>query len=194
MGKVKSRKKMWLFVGIGALVVIGGVYMLYSQPSLKIGTVEIGSQCKFDPYVSDKNKKLIEETITTVAHKGVFSLMGEKSHLQEMGRTLSREVPDLAYWAYILKDPKLKSDMLIIRKSSPKYNGFVEGTQDRLIQENRENSCLLEEAKGFAKYVGISEEETVFLLKKSLENEGKDEDRFEDFLDYILTGKLPEKD
>jgi len=189
MGILQKNKKIYV-CSIGLLAfLIGGSYWTLSRTSLFTGSWNVISECSFNPDISEKNKKLIDETITTVAHKGVFSLLGDKSHLEDMGRILSKEVPDLAYWAYILNDPKLKSDMMIIRKSSPKYNGFIDGTADRLLKESKENPCLLQQAKGFAKYVGLPEDKTVEVLKECLEKGLEDEDQFEKFLDYILTGK-----
>lgn len=176
-------------VVVGACVVVGTVLTIFEKEMIEEPFEKI-SQCFFSSEISEKNKALIDETITTVAESGLFSLMGKKSHLEQMGAVLSKEVPDLTYWAYVLSTPKLAQDMKIIQGSSMKYNGFVKGTRDRLMREHRQNPCLLEQAKGFAKYLKIPEEKTVEVLKKSIESDGQDKKAFKAFLDYIIDAKV----
>jgi hypothetical protein len=186
MLNLKKRKKIWIYYGAAGILIIGGSCYTLSRTSFLPTSWKIFSQCRFDPTISEKNKALIDETITTVAHKGLFSLLGEKSHLEDMGTILSKEVPDLTYWAYILSHPKLKKDMLLIQDSSPKYNGFIEGTRNRIMREYKENPCLLKQAEGFADYLDLPEDKTVAILKECIENDSKDDEAFKKFLDFII--------
>ena len=116
-------------------------------------------------------------------------MLGKESHLEEIGAILDKEVPDLTYWAYVLSNPKLAEGMKTIQESSTKYNGFIKGTRDKLMKEYHENPCLLEQAKGFAKYLKIPEDQTVSILKECIDNNSKDKYEFKKFLDYIIKEK-----
>ncbi len=106
----------------------------------------------------------------TVAHEGVFSLMGKEKHLRQIGAIVSSEVSDFAYWAYVFSSPKLAQDMKLIQKSNLKYKGFVKGTGKTVMQEYHENPCLLEQARGFAHYLKLPEEEFIALLEQCIAN------------------------
>ena len=77
-----------------------------------------------------------------------------------------------------------------IQSSSPKYNGFIEGTRNRIMREYHENPCLLEQGQGFAKYLKLRQEETVAILKECIENDQRDKREFKKFLDYIINNKV----
>lgn len=186
MSKVKKNQKTWIYALSIGILVIGGFIFVFSCSSVLPQSWKIFSKCKFDPSISKKNKALIEETFSTVADDGLFSLMGKKSHLEEMGDILSKEVPDLTYWAYVLSDPKLTKDMKTIQDSSAKYNGFIEGTRNRIMREFQENPCFLEQAVGFAEYVNLPSDKTVAILKECIENDSKDRHGFKKFLDYLF--------
>ncbi|MBX9922623.1 MAG: hypothetical protein K2Y01_00795 [Rhabdochlamydiaceae bacterium] len=194
MNKPKKTIKFWIYALILGVLLVGGGLFILSRTSLLPHSWKISSKCKFDPTISKKNKALIDETFSTVADDGLFSLMGKKSHLEDMGTILSNEVPDLSYWAYVLSDPKLTKDMKTIQDSSAKYNGFIEGTRDRIMKEYHENPCLLEQAEGFAEYVKLPKDKTVAILKECIDHNSEDKHGFKKFLDYLFgeEGKSPD--
>ena len=187
----KTSKIVTFCIVLGVLLVSAIAFTLY-KTSMLPESWNILSTCNFDAKISQKNKALIDETITTVADDGLFTLLGKESHLKDMGAILSKEVPDLAYWAYVLSTPKLALGMKTIQESSAKYHGFITGTRDRLMKEYQENPCLLEQAKGFAKYLEIPVEPTVSILKECIDNDSNDKYEFQKFLDYIIKEKTPQ--
>lgn len=193
MFKLKKSTKIWIGASILGALLLGGALFTFCNTSVFSSSWNILSSCKFNPEVSEKNKALIDETITTVANESLFSLIGEKTHLEEMGTILTKEVPDLAYWAYILSNSKLAEKMLIIQESSLKYNGFIIGTRDRLMREYQENPCLLQQAEGFAKYLKIPKNQTVAILKECIDNDSSDKYEFKKFMDYIINETTTKK-
>ncbi len=188
MRKLKKNTKTSIYVVILIALVIGGALWILSCSSLVPHSWKTTSHCEFNPSISNKNKALINETFATVANDGLFSLLGKKSHLEDMGEILSKEVPDLTYWAYVLSDPKLTQDMKIIQKSSAKYNGFIEGTRNRIMKECQDPSCFLSQAAEFSQYVHLPEDTTVNILKECIANDGQDVHAFKKFLDYLFAG------
>lgn len=191
MPSLKKSTKIAALCLIIFAVLATGFFLFFSHSTVFSNYTSVFSKCKFDPEINQKNKALIDETITTVADTGLFSLLGEKSHLEEMGTILSNEVPDLSYWAYILSNPQLVPKVKLIQDSSPKYNGFIEGTRDRILKEYHENPCFLEEAKGFAEYLGLPEDQTVAVLKECIEKNEEDDESFKAFLDFIIANAKP---
>ncbi len=189
MAKFKKNKKIWIYaVAIGILIIGAAIWVICRDSTS--APWKIFSSCKFDPSISPKNKALIDETFSTVSGEGLFSLMGKKSHLEEIGDIIGKEVPDLTYWAYVLSSPKLTKEMKIIQQSSAKYNGFIEGTRNRLMQEYQANpTCLLTQAAEFAKYVHLSQEKTVAVLKDCIDHDSQDSHGFKKFLDYLFDAK-----
>lgn len=185
MKKLKKHKKLWIYaLLLGAIVIGGAIWAICCSSGAS--PWKMFSKCGFDPSISKKNKALIDETFSTVADDGLFTLLGKKSRLEEIGAIIGKEVPDLVYWAYVLSTPKLKKEMKTIQTSSPKYNGFIEATQKRIMKEYHENSCLLKQAAEFAKYVHLPEEKTVAVLKDCIDNDSKDSHGFKKFLDYLF--------
>jgi hypothetical protein len=189
MSKCKKSKKIWIYSTAIVVLLAGGAYYTLSETTLFPKAGNILSKCRFSPDISKQNKALIEETITTVANEGVFSLMGKQEHLEQIGKTLDKEVPDLTYWAYVLSNPTLAKDMKKIQGSSLKYDGFITGTRNKLMKEYHTNPCLLEQAEGFAKYLKLPEKETVSILKQCIDNDSEGKYEFKKFLDYIIEGK-----
>lgn len=191
MRKLKKKTKTSIYIVTLIALVLGGALWILSCSSLVPHSWETKSNCQFNPSISNKNKALINETFATVANDGLFSLLGKKSHLENMGEILSKEVPDLTYWAYVLSDPKLTQDMKVIQKSSAKYNGFIEGTRNRIMKECQDPSCFLNQAAEFSQYVHLPEETTVNILKECMANDSQDVHAFKKFLDYLFAEKGP---
>ena len=167
----------------GLILVGGGIFFLSPQGSTYF---HVGSTCQFDPNISDEIKGLITETIVTVANGGVFSLMNKKNHLIAIGDQISEAVTDFAYWAYVFSTPQLARDMKKIQGTSVKYNGFIKGTQNKLVRESQQNPCFFEQAEGFAEYLHLPKEEFLALLKSCLEKSVRNKYAFQKYLDYLI--------
>ena len=186
----KKTKKKWIYFSVVlALVIAAGVFFSINDTSHFSEYFNTNSNCRFNPEINEKNKALIEETIVTVAHEGVFSLMGKEKHLRKIGAIVSNEVSDFAYWAYVFSCPELARDMKIIQKSSLKYKGYITGTRDKLMKDYQENPCLLQQARGFARYLHLPEEQTVAVLKECLDNSNRSKYEFRKYIDYLIENK-----
>ncbi len=177
------KKKIWIAIPL-CLLLLGGGFLLTptGQNHLSLGR----SPCRFNPTMDPQIESLIRETILTVANGSLFSLMGKKRHLNEMGDTISAAITDFAYWGYIFSTPELAQGMKKIKGSSPKYEGFLKGTQNKLVRECNDNPCFWKQAEGFAAYLHLPQQELLPLLQEGIENSTRSKYAFRPYLDYLI--------
>jgi hypothetical protein len=183
---MKKIYRISLYALCGAALLTGGVFVALDFSSESGYFKKTDTTCKFNPYVAPDIEALIEETIVTVANTNLLSLWGKKSHLTQIGDTISHETTNFSYWAYVFSSAKLSNDMKKIQSSSTKYEGFLKGTQNKFIKEYQENHCLFIEAKGFAKYLHLPEDKILALLIQGFHDAPKNKLAFKPFLDYII--------
>lgn len=184
----KNRKKIWLY-SLSFLILFTGGFFCMIHFNSGISSYFSKSNCKFDPKINENIQALIDETIITVANSSLLSLMGKKERLTKIGDSISNEVSDFAYWGYIFSSPRLASDMKKIQSSSPKYEGFLKGMQNKLMREYQENPCFLSQAKGFARYLHLPEKQTIALLQECIANSSSSRYAFRPYLDYLIANK-----
>ena len=108
---------------------------------------------EFELIVDSKKGAVIDEIITTMGTSSVIGLGFKKGHLKALGRKLDGVGP-LQFLGYIFSKDSLKAHMKSIRKSSMKWNGFMDGLKPGL---NREASTkeLHEKLPAFAQIVKV---------------------------------------
>ena len=185
----KIHKKIWVYSGACLILLTGGFFGISYFSSGSSDHSPVSSNCKFNPEIDENIQALIKETIVTVANGSLFSLMGKEDHLRKIGDIISNETSDFAYWGYVFSSPLLATDMKKIQSSSAKYEGFLGGVQHKLMQEYRENPCLMSQAKGFAKYLHLPENEILAVLQECIDNSNKSKYAFRPYLDYLIAKK-----
>ncbi|MGE5196064.1 MAG: hypothetical protein ACM3JI_01890 [Anaerolineae bacterium] len=104
--------------------------------------------------LDEVEKRIISKLIRTMAEKNIIKLAFEKRSLEKKGKRINHVHP-LRFLAFIFGDPQLKSCMHQIRKSSFKWDHFVDGLAKRLKEES-ENNTLLPYLPGFCNYLNLN--------------------------------------
>lgn len=152
----------------------------FADPSLNISSPSIefasfthsgdisGETQSFDYFyqlpLNEKEKRLIKTIITTMAEKNIFQLAFEKGSLEKKGKKINQVHP-LRFIGYIFSTPELKSALKIIKKSSFKWDAFLDGFSKRMSLEYQHNN-LVQYVPGFSQLVGEQMEEVLHFIKK----------------------------
>src|SRR5581483_7360484 len=104
--------------------------------------------------LSDKEKRFIKSIISTMADKNLIQLVFEKSVLEKKGKRINHVHP-LRFMGYILSNPDLKSDVKTIKKSSFKWDAFVDGFAKRMKEELAHGN-VYQHIPGFALEIGTT--------------------------------------
>ncbi len=107
--------------------------------------------------VSEEKGKIIEEIVSTIGKTSVISLGFKQGHLKALGKQLNGVGP-LQFLAYIFSSEELTDHMKNIRKSSFKWNGFIDGLKTGLTKEADSNKLYID-LPGFAKVVQVEYQE-----------------------------------
>lgn len=121
---------------------------------------EPSTESSQDPFeeigLEDWEKKTVYKIITTMAEKNLFQLALEKRSLEKKGRSINHIHP-LWFMGYILSDPKLKSDIYVIKKSHFKWDSFIDGFSRRMREESRDDNLAVY-VSGFAELLDADPE------------------------------------
>ena len=104
--------------------------------------------------LSEKEKRFIKSIISTMADKNLIQLVFEKSVLEKKGKKIHHVHP-LRFMGYILSSPELKSDVRTIKKSSFKWDAFVDGFAKRM-KEELSHGNVYQHIPGFAMEIGTT--------------------------------------
>lgn len=126
--------------------------------------ITVSAEPFFQLPISDKEKRLIKTIISTMADKNVFQLAFEKRSLEKKGKEVNNVHP-LRFIGHIFSHPELKSNMRSIRKSSFKWDGFMDGFGKRMKLESSNNN-LLQYVDGFCLHVGADKEHVLHYIHK----------------------------
>lgn len=139
-----------------------------------VGNV-VSEQIDFKLEVSDDHAKIIDEIIVTMGSSSVIGLGFKKNHLKALGKKING-VGTLQFLGYIFTRDDLKKHMANIRKSSMKWNGFMDGVKPGLnkIEASKE---LYSDLPGFAKTLNVK---TDPLVKKAEEKD------WNGFVSYLI--------
>ncbi len=103
--------------------------------------------------VKEEEEKAIDEILSTLSKNSLLALGFKKSRLQALGKKL-HGVGSLQFLGYIFNKQTLKEQMRVIRKSSLKWNGFVEGFKPSL-ERSAQTKALYKELPGFCSFLNI---------------------------------------
>ncbi len=118
--------------------------------------------------LNDKEKRFIASIVTTMADKNIVQLVFEKGELEKKGKKIHHVHP-LRFVGYILSTPKLKSDLKIIKKSSFKWDAFIDGFSKRM-KEELSNGNMYQHVPGFAAEIGSTPDHVnSYIHKKDFE-------------------------
>ncbi len=89
----------------------------------------------------EHEKAIIYEIIDTMANKNVIQLGLKRKKMEKKGDEV-RHVHPLRFLGHIFADPYLRHCMREIKRSSFKWNGFIDGMRDRIEGEARRGGLL----------------------------------------------------
>lgn len=116
--------------------------------------------------VTQEHAVIIDEIITTMGNSSVIGLGFKRGHLHALGKKIDG-IGSLQFLGYIFSQENLKKHMINIRKSSMKWNGFMDGIKPGLnkIEATKE---LYVDLPGFASTLKVA---TDPLVKKAEERD-----------------------
>lgn len=101
--------------------------------------------------LSSQEEKVIESIILTLAETNIFGLLFEKSDLEKKGKFIEHVHP-LRFLGVVFSRYELRMAMSEIKKSTFKWDGFMEGLERRIREEQiRDN--LMRYVSGFSRHV-----------------------------------------
>lgn len=89
--------------------------------------------------ITFEEKQKISEILMTMADNNVFQLLFHKKHLEKLGHEINHVHP-VRFLGAVFSDPRLVHCMRQIKKSSFKWDGFIDGFGQRFHQELRANN------------------------------------------------------
>lgn len=132
-----------------------------------------------DPFLSlaltEVEQRTIAFIIQNMADKNIFELALEKRKMEEKGKQINHIHP-LRFIGCIFSDYELTKAIKKVRKSSFKWDAFLDGFVKRMKEEHSKNN-LLPYVSGFAKAVNVLEEKVLYYVQK------KD---WEGLIDYLM--------
>ena len=114
--------------------------------------------------LDDNEKRVINAMILTIAEKNVIKLGLMRKTIEKKGKRIHHVHP-LRFIGYIFATPHLKSSMHKIRKSSFKWDGFIDGFSKKMKEESNSNN-LVQYIPGFAQYLDVDVEEVMHYIHK----------------------------
>lgn len=132
-----------------------------------------------DPFLSlpltDVEQKTIAFIIQNMADKNIFELALEKRKMEEKGKQINHVHP-LRFIGCIFSDYELTKALKKVRKSTFKWDAFVDGFVKRMKEEHSKNN-LLPYITGFAKEVNVLEEKVLYYIQ---------EKNWKGLIDYLM--------
>ena len=95
----------------------------------------------FEVKVSENEGKAIAEIVTTLGTTSLVGLGFKKGHLKSLGAGL-KGIGTLHFLGYIFSNPELRAHMKTIRKSSLKWDGFLDGLKPGFETAYKSNKLL----------------------------------------------------
>jgi hypothetical protein len=114
--------------------------------------------------LNDKEKRIINTIISTMAEKNIIQLALEKRTMEKKGKKVHHVHP-MRFIGHIFSTPELKKGMGKIVKSSFKWDAFVDGFSKRMKEEHSYNN-LHRHIPGFCQEVGANPDEVAKFIDK----------------------------
>ncbi|HSW87438.1 MAG TPA: hypothetical protein VLG49_08085 [Rhabdochlamydiaceae bacterium] len=116
-----------------------------------------------DPFlelpIDDNEKKIISSIILTMAEKNVIKLGLMRRTLEKKGKRIHHVHP-LRFLGYIFSTPHLRTSMNKIKRSSFKWDGFIDGLSKKMRDEAIDNN-LGRFVPGFSRFLNIESEQVM---------------------------------
>jgi hypothetical protein len=113
--------------------------------------------------LTNSERDKISYIITNMGKKNIFELAFIKGKMEEKGKQIHHVHP-LRFIGHIFSDPELKSCMRKIRKSSFKWDAFMDGFGKKMKDEGAKNNLLMY-VPGFAKQVNANPEKITYYIQ-----------------------------
>jgi hypothetical protein len=107
----------------------------------------------FDLRLTDDDKIIIRKIVTTLAEKNLFQLLLDKEKMEDLGQKI-RPVHPMRFIGFVLGDPNLRRCLKVISKNMFKWDGFLDGYQERMREESR-NDNLNRYVPGLSDYLEV---------------------------------------
>jgi hypothetical protein len=118
--------------------------------------------------ITEKEKRIIHVIITTMAEKNILQLAFIKRTMEKKGKKIEHVHP-LRFMGHVLSKSELRSCLRTIKKSSFKWDAFIDGFSRRMKEEYSNNNLYIH-IPGFCHQIGGDQEEvTHFIQKKDWE-------------------------
>lgn len=118
--------------------------------------------------ISEKEKRIIKYILTTMSEKNILQLAFVKRTMEKKGRRIEHIHP-MRFIGYILSNSELRSCLRTIRKSSFKWDAFIDGFARRMREEYSNNNLYVH-VPGFCQLIGANQEDvTQFIQRKDWE-------------------------
>lgn len=108
-------------------------------------------------HIKDSDKRIISSMIDTIANTNVFQLALKEREVQQKGDKINHVHP-VRFLGTVFSDPKIKNDMIEIKRSYFKWNGFIGGFSKRMDEEFQRDN-VLRYVPGFAASLNIDPEQ-----------------------------------
>lgn len=137
------------------------------QPTVKISKPQLLSTD--DAYenlsITLSEKLKISDILTTMAENNVLKLLFEKKRLEKLGHDINHVHP-VRFLGTVFSDKTLINCMHEIRRSSFKWEGFLEGFSKRFEEELRVNNIHIY-VPGLVKKLGVKEEKVTAYVNRN---------------------------
>ena len=140
---------------------------LFNSPNIRV------MQCaevtpSIDPFyllqITSSDKDNIYFIIHTLAKSNMIKLGLKKKELRKRGDKI-QPVHPLRFISYVMGEGGLRSDMRKVKKSSYKWNNFMEGLSERLKRDAHQDN-LNRYVPGFAHSLGVNANEIQSLIDR----------------------------
>ncbi len=139
-----------------------------AAPILLIDNMPAGTESFYQLSITDKEKRLIKIIVNTMAEKNILQLAFIKRTMEKKGKKIEHVHP-MRFIGYILSNAELRSSLRSIKKSSFKWDAFIDGFSRRMKEEFSNNNLYVH-IPGFCHQVGADPEKvTHFIQKKDWE-------------------------
>jgi hypothetical protein len=137
-------------------------------PILLIENMPPGTEPFYQLSITDKEKRLIKIIVNTMAEKNILQLAFIKRTMEKKGKKIEHVHP-MRFIGYILSNSELRSSLRTIKKSSFKWDAFIDGFSRRMKEELGNNNLYVH-IPGFCHQVGADPDQvTHFIQKKDWE-------------------------
>ncbi len=127
-----------------------------------------GDVVEVDPFdtlpISNNEREIISYIITNMAEKNIFELAFDKKKMEDKGKRIHHVHP-LRFMGHICSNHDLKRSLKRIKKSSFKWDAFIDGFAKRMKEESSRNNLMMYVC-GFAKEVNANPDKVTYYIQK----------------------------